>query len=110
MLAGRVPRARGGPVQLWQYLLELLRDPARNGQIAWTAGGAHDWEFRLVEPDAVARAWGERKRKPRMNYEKLARGTLRTRRLEENALFNALESICSSVIRTTSIHTYAYYS
>ena len=94
MLAGRVARARGGPVQLWQYLLELLRDPARNAQIAWTTGGTHDWEFRLVEPDSVARAWGERKRKPRMNYEKLARGTLLARkeynRLEENALFNAL--------------------
>ena len=28
----------------------------------------------LVDPDEVARRWGRRKNKPKMNYEKLSRG------------------------------------
>ena len=30
-------------------------------------------EFRLLEPDEVARRWGERKSKQNMNYDKLSR-------------------------------------
>jgi hypothetical protein len=30
-------------------------------------------EFRLLEPDEVARKWGERKSKQNMNYDKLSR-------------------------------------
>ncbi|VDL93238.1 unnamed protein product [Schistocephalus solidus] len=30
-------------------------------------------EFKLVNPDDVARRWGERKSKPNMNYDKLSR-------------------------------------
>ena len=30
-------------------------------------------EFRLIEPDEVARRWGEKKNKPNMNYDKLSR-------------------------------------
>lgn len=30
-------------------------------------------EFKLVDPDEVARRWGERKSKPNMNYDKLSR-------------------------------------
>ncbi|RUS88093.1 hypothetical protein EGW08_004146, partial [Elysia chlorotica] len=59
-----------GQIQLWQFLLELLSD-ARNGPcIAWE--GTHG-EFKLVDPDEVARRWGERKSKPNMNYDKLSR-------------------------------------
>lgn len=39
--------------------------------ICWTG---IDWEFRLLNPDEVARRWGIRKNKPKMNYEKLSRG------------------------------------
>ena len=39
--------------------------------ISWTG---EDWEFKLHEPDEVARRWGLRKNKPKMNYEKLSRG------------------------------------
>ncbi|CAH0550595.1 unnamed protein product [Brassicogethes aeneus] len=60
-----------GPIQLWQFLLELLTDKTCQGFIAWTGDG---WEFKLIDPDEVARRWGVRKNKPKMNYEKLSRG------------------------------------
>uniref|UniRef100_A0A8C4R5G5 ETS proto-oncogene 2, transcription factor n=1 Tax=Eptatretus burgeri TaxID=7764 RepID=A0A8C4R5G5_EPTBU len=60
----------GGPIQLWQFLLELLLDSSCQSYICWTGDG---WEFRLSDPDEVARRWGRRKNKPKMNYEKLSR-------------------------------------
>ncbi|XDA83281.1 hypothetical protein R6Z07M_013130 [Ovis aries] len=60
-----------GPIQLWQFLLELLHDGARRSCIRWTGNSR---EFQLCDPKEVARLWGERKRKPGMNYEKLSRG------------------------------------
>ncbi|XP_045135299.1 ETS-like protein pointed isoform X3 [Portunus trituberculatus] len=60
-----------GPIQLWQFLLELLTDRKQQQHISWTGDG---WEFKLTDPDEVARLWGLRKNKPKMNYEKLSRG------------------------------------
>lgn len=60
-----------GPIQLWQFLLEQLTDPSSQDVISWTGDG---WEFRLADPDEIARRWGRRKNKPKMNYEKLSRG------------------------------------
>ncbi|MFH4975939.1 hypothetical protein AB6A40_002648 [Gnathostoma spinigerum] len=60
-----------GPIQLWQFLLELLMTETAKSCIAWTGDG---WEFKLNDPDEVARKWGLRKNKPKMNYEKLSRG------------------------------------
>ncbi|XP_058135237.1 ETS translocation variant 2 [Dasypus novemcinctus] len=60
-----------GPIQLWQFLLELLHDGSRSSCIRWTGNSR---EFQLCDPKEVARLWGERKRKPGMNYEKLSRG------------------------------------
>lgn len=36
-------------------------------------GPPSDGEFRLSDPDEVARRWGRRKQKPNMNYDKLSR-------------------------------------
>lgn len=70
--AGAGPCFTGsGPIQLWQFLLELLTDKSCQGFISWTGDG---WEFKLTDPDEVARRWGIRKNKPKMNYEKLSRG------------------------------------
>jgi len=60
-----------GPIQLWQFLLELLTDKTCQSFICWTGDG---WEFKMTDPDEVARRWGLRKNKPKMNYEKLSRG------------------------------------
>ncbi|WKY17322.1 hypothetical protein Q1695_001712 [Nippostrongylus brasiliensis] len=70
-LLSRMPNQGSGQIQLWQFLLELLADAAANAHcIAWEGGSG---EFKLVDPDEVARKWGERKSKPNMNYDKLSR-------------------------------------
>ena len=60
-----------GPIQLWQFLLELLCNKSCQSIICWTGAG---WEFRMIDPDEVATRWGLRKNKPKMNYEKMSRG------------------------------------
>jgi hypothetical protein len=60
----------GGQIQLWQFLLELLDDKTNKELITWEGGKG---EFRLIEPDDVAKRWGERKSKDNMNYDKLSR-------------------------------------
>ena len=42
--------SHSGPVQLWQFLLELLSDKSFQHIIAWTGLG---WEFKLKDPDEV---------------------------------------------------------
>lgn len=63
-------RTAGGQVQLWQFLLELLDNAANSQCIAWEGGAG---EFRMVNPDEVARKWGDRKKKRNMTYDKLSR-------------------------------------
>lgn len=55
-----------GPIQLWQFLLELLMTESAKSCIAWTGDG---WEFKLNDPDEVARKWGIRKNKPKVIYQ-----------------------------------------
>uniref|UniRef100_A0A1A9WKY6 ETS domain-containing protein n=1 Tax=Glossina brevipalpis TaxID=37001 RepID=A0A1A9WKY6_9MUSC len=59
-----------GQIQLWQFLLELLSDSSKSNCIAWEGTNG---EFKLIDPDFVAKLWGERKAKPNMNYDKLSR-------------------------------------
>lgn len=40
-----------GPIQLWQFLLELLMDKTCQPFISWTGDG---WEFKLTDPDEVS--------------------------------------------------------
>ncbi|CCD66965.1 ETS domain-containing protein [Caenorhabditis elegans] len=58
-------------ITLWQFLLELLQQDQNGDIIEWTRGT--DGEFRLIDAEAVARKWGQRKAKPHMNYDKLSR-------------------------------------
>ncbi|XP_033758665.1 Friend leukemia integration 1 transcription factor-like isoform X3 [Pecten maximus] len=62
--------AGGGQVQLWQFLLELLTDGANDCCIKWEGPNG---EFRMTDPEEVAKRWGSRKNKPSMNYDKLSR-------------------------------------
>uniref|UniRef100_A0A8C1EUF4 ETS variant transcription factor 5b n=1 Tax=Cyprinus carpio carpio TaxID=630221 RepID=A0A8C1EUF4_CYPCA len=64
------PYQRRGSLQLWQFLVTLLDDPSNGHFIAWTGRGL---EFKLIEPEEVARRWGIQKNRPAMNYDKLSR-------------------------------------
>ncbi|XP_029462317.1 ETS translocation variant 5 [Rhinatrema bivittatum] len=65
-----LPYQRRGSLQLWQFLITLLDDTANSHFIAWTGRGM---EFKLIEPEEVARRWGIQKNRPAMNYDKLSR-------------------------------------
>jgi len=67
-----VPAHKRGGVQLWQFLRQLLDNPERRNIISWTRQG-HDGEFKLLDPEEVARLWGCEKKRPAMNYDKLSR-------------------------------------
>ncbi|XP_078061803.1 Friend leukemia integration 1 transcription factor-like isoform X2 [Mustelus asterias] len=66
----RLANPGSGQIQLWQFLLELLADSTNSGCITWEGTNG---EFKMTDPDEVARRWGERKSKPNMNYDKLSR-------------------------------------
>ncbi|XP_018554427.1 Friend leukemia integration 1 transcription factor isoform X2 [Lates calcarifer] len=68
--SSRLANPGSGQIQLWQFLLELLSDSSNAGCITWEGTNG---EFKMTDPDEVARRWGERKSKPNMNYDKLSR-------------------------------------
>ncbi|XP_031616545.1 DNA-binding protein D-ETS-3 isoform X1 [Contarinia nasturtii] len=68
--SSRLASSGSGQIQLWQFLLELLSDSSNAAAITWEGTNG---EFKLTDPDEVARRWGERKSKPNMNYDKLSR-------------------------------------
>lgn len=65
-----LPYQRRGSLQLWQFLLTLLENPANAHLIVWTG---RNMEFKLIDPEEVARLWGVQKNRPAMNYDKLSR-------------------------------------
>lgn len=60
-----------GSLQLWQFLLQLLINKGNESIIEWTKKSAA--EFKLLDPEEVARLWGLQKNRPTMNYDKLSR-------------------------------------
>uniref|UniRef100_A0A7E4ZRP6 ETS domain-containing protein n=1 Tax=Panagrellus redivivus TaxID=6233 RepID=A0A7E4ZRP6_PANRE len=69
-MSSRLAASGSGQIQLWQFLMELLSDQGNSNVITWEGTQG---EFKLVDPDDVARRWGERKSKPNMNYDKMSR-------------------------------------
>ncbi|XP_029695811.1 ETS translocation variant 5-like isoform X1 [Takifugu rubripes] len=65
-----LPYQRRGSLQLWQFLLTLLDNPSNGHLIIWTG---RNMEFKLIDPEEVARLWGVQKNRPAMNYDKLSR-------------------------------------
>ena len=64
------PYHRRGTLQLWQFLVSLLAEKDCQQYIAWVGRGL---EFKLIDPEEVARRWGIQKNRPAMNYDKLSR-------------------------------------
>ncbi|ETE63852.1 Friend leukemia integration 1 transcription factor [Ophiophagus hannah] len=58
---GEQQRPQPDPYQILGPTSSRLANPGTNG------------EFKMTDPDEVARRWGERKSKPNMNYDKLSR-------------------------------------
>lgn len=98
----------GGQIKLWQFLLELLSEEENKDCIRWEGTSG---EFRMVDPDAVARKWGQRKNKPSMNYDNMSRalrfyydkfilnkvsGKRHTYKFNFNAIINSMQSSTSS--------------
>ncbi|KAF6778019.1 hypothetical protein AHF37_02522 [Paragonimus kellicotti] len=59
-----------GSLQLWHFLVALLDDTKSQHLICWTG---RTLEFKLNDPEEVARLWGIQKNRPAMNYDKLSR-------------------------------------
>ena len=64
--------AGNGPMQLWQFILSLLVSSSSERVVEWTR--ERKYEFRILEPDKLAKLWGALKKKPAMTFKKLARG------------------------------------
>ena len=68
--AASVPN--GSHIHLWQFLKELLSQPAIHGSaIRWL--DRQRGVFKIEDSVRVARLWGKRKNRPAMNYDKLSR-------------------------------------
>lgn len=62
----------GSHIHLWQFLKELLAQPAVHGSaIRWL--DRQRGVFKIEDSVRVARLWGKRKNRPAMNYDKLSR-------------------------------------
>ncbi|XP_073894336.1 transcription factor ETV7 isoform X2 [Macaca fascicularis] len=56
---------------LWEYVYQLLLDPRYEPYIRWEDKDAKI--FRVVDPNGLARLWGNHKNRVNMTYEKMSR-------------------------------------
>lgn len=68
-----VPQKRKtGTKKITQWIMSLLQDSEYNPRVvSWE--NEEDGTFRIIDTAKYAKIWGERKRNPSMNYEKLSR-------------------------------------
>jgi len=65
-------RRKSGTKKITQWILSLLRDPKYNPRvISWD--NEEEGVFYVTDTAKFAKLWGERKKNPSMNYEKLSR-------------------------------------
>lgn len=64
---GRIPECR----LLWDYVYQLLCDKRYQDYIRWEDPGS--LVFRVVDPNGLARLWGNHKNRDNMTYEKMSR-------------------------------------
>jgi len=71
-VSGHGSGSNGSHIHLWQFLKELLSQPALHGSaIRWLDRSRG--VFKIEDSVRVARLWGKRKNRPAMNYDKLSR-------------------------------------
>ena len=58
-------------MHLWEFLLELLHDGECRPLITWTKKDRK--EFKITQPERVARLWGLEHNRKNMTYDKLSR-------------------------------------
>ena len=68
--SAREPRFKN-IVHLWEFLLELLANENCRSIVTWTR--EDHLEFKILNPEELAKRWGAFKRTKMMNYEKLSR-------------------------------------
>ena len=87
-------------VHLWEFLFELLADERCGSIITWIA--EQNGEFKLENPEQVAKLWGAYKGVKAMNYEKLSRA-LRT--YYSKGIIEKVSKIGNvSLLRQLSVH------
>lgn len=64
---GRIPDCK----LLWDYVYQLLSDSRYEAFIRWE--DPNDMIFRVVDPNGLARLWGNHKNRANMTYEKMSR-------------------------------------
>lgn len=63
-----LPYQRRGSLQLWQFLLTLLENPANRHLIVWTG---RNMEFKLIDPEEVGQLHLETEQKTKKHKNKL---------------------------------------
>ena len=92
---------RKGTLQLWQFLVALLDDPANANFITWTGRGL---EFKLLDPEEVARRWGKMKERFYiiLNYENYIRSIRKVADFFASSAFyqfHWLEATCLNLVK-----------
>lgn len=92
-------------IQLWHFILELLRKEEYHDVIAWQGDYG---EFVIKDPDEVARLWGARKCKPQMNYDKLSRALRYDSHLNLNVCASLWITLLSFCLKANIHETWNY--
>lgn len=65
------PAAMPSSVQLWEFVLRVLKNPLYNNILSWE--NQHDGIFHIHDPQALAELWGKHRNHEGMNYDKMSR-------------------------------------
>lgn len=68
--ARQLSQEASSSLQLWPFLIELLTNKEAKSLIRWVG---FEGEFEFLDPEQVARMWGQQKSNSTMNFAKLSR-------------------------------------
>jgi hypothetical protein len=67
----RILETMPSSVQLWEFVLRVLRNPLYSSIISWE--NQHEGIFHIHDPQALADLWGRHRNHEGMNYDKMSR-------------------------------------